>query len=430
MEDRLCIVIMESDEGKRPGTRVFKKSSPNGKLTVYLGKRDFIDHLDHVDPIDGVVLVEKGFIKENKVFCHVLAAFQYGRDDLDVLGLKWRKELFLSSMQVYPPLEENKHPLTRLQQRLIKKLGSDAYPFFFELPPNGPASVTLQPAQGDTAKPCGVDYEFKAYLGSADASRNAVEDKAHKRNAVRLAIRKLTYAPSRPWEQPSVEVSKEFMMSPNKLHLEASLDKELYCHSEEIAVNISIANNSNRSVKKIKVSVRQWADIILFSTAQYKATVAELESEDGCPVGPGFTLSKVYYLKPLLANNKDKRGLALDGCLKDEDTNLASSTWVTDSTQKENMGIIVKYKVKVKLCLGPLGGDLVAELPFLLMHPKPEDDPPPLPIPNVTAENADSEANAGINTDLIRLDGGLEDEDDLIFEDFARLRLRGGETDA
>lgn len=47
---------------------------------------------------------------------------------------------------------------------------------------------------------------------------------------------------------------------------------------------------------------------------------------DGCPVGPGFTLSKVFYLQPLLANNKDKRGLALDGQLKHEDTNLASST--------------------------------------------------------------------------------------------------------
>lgn len=67
-------------------------------------------------------------------------------------------------------------------------------------------------------------------------------------------------------------------------------------------------------------------------------------------------MSKVYYLKPLLANNKDKRGLALDGYLKDEDTNLASSTWVTEATEKETMGIIVKYYVKVKLCLGPLGG--------------------------------------------------------------------------
>lgn len=35
------------------------------------------------------------------------------------------------------------------------------------------------------------------------------------------------YAPSRQGAQPSVEVSKDFMMSPNKLHLEASLDKEV-----------------------------------------------------------------------------------------------------------------------------------------------------------------------------------------------------------
>ncbi|PNI37378.1 ARRB2 isoform 11 [Pan troglodytes] len=38
--------------GEKPGTRVFKKSSPNCKLTVYLGKRDFVDHLDKVDPVD------------------------------------------------------------------------------------------------------------------------------------------------------------------------------------------------------------------------------------------------------------------------------------------------------------------------------------------------------------------------------------------
>lgn len=50
---------------------------------------------------------------------------------------------------------------------------------------------------------------------------------------------------------------------------------------------------------------------------------------EGCPVGPGFSLSKVINVTPLLANNQTKWGLALDGRLKDEDTNLASSTlWV------------------------------------------------------------------------------------------------------
>ncbi|XP_022248756.1 beta-arrestin-1-like isoform X2 [Limulus polyphemus] len=364
------------DQGKHSGIRVFKKSSPNGKITVYLGKRDFVDHFTYVEPIDGVVLVDPEYVKDRRVFGHVLAAFRYGHEDLDVFGLIFRKDLYLASDQLYPPLSnpDKTRSLTRIQERLLKKLGPNAHPFYFELPPHCPASVTLQPAIGDTEKPCGVDYELKAYIA------NTTEEKTHKRNSVRLTIRKVMYAPSKQGEQPNVEVSKEFMMSPNKLHLETSLDKELYHHGEEIAVNVHIANNSNRTVKKVKVSVLQFADICLFSTAQYKCNVASLESEDGCPVGPGFTLSKVYYLKPLLANNKDKRGLALDGQLKDEDTNLASSTIITDPSQKENLGIIVQYKVKVKLCLGPLGGE-------------------------------------GVNcTDA--------QDDDLIFEDFARSRLR------
>ena len=44
---------------------------------------------------------------------------------------------------------------------------------------------------------------------------------------------------------------------------------------------------------------------------------------------------------------------ALDGQLKHEDTNLASSTLIHDPTQKENLGIIVQYKVKVRVESSP-----------------------------------------------------------------------------
>jgi beta-arrestin len=428
-----------SSASKKQGTRVFKKGSPNGKITVYLGKRDFVDHVTHVDPIDGVVLVDPEYLKDRKVYGHVLAAFRYGREDLDVLGLTFRKDLYLASSLIYPQedKENTKRPLTRLQERLMKKLGENAYPFFFELPPHCPASVTLQPAPGDTGKPCGIDYEMKAYVGES------TEDKPHKRNSVRLAIRKVMYAPNKPGEQPSVEVSKEFMMSPNKLHLECSLDKELYYHGETISVNVHIQNNSNKAVKKLKVSVRQFADICLFSTAQYKCTVDEKESEDGFPLGSGSTLSKVYELRPLLSNNKDKWGLALDGQLKHEDTNLASSTLIPDQSSKENLGIIVQYKVKVKLYLGPLAGELVAELPFTLMHPKPEPDPDNKPSTekssssqNIAEEKGEEPSDAAVDTNLIQLDTEdtntptyADNDDDLIFEDFARLRLKG-ETEA
>ncbi|XP_011503646.1 PREDICTED: beta-arrestin-1 isoform X3 [Ceratosolen solmsi marchali] len=411
---------------RRQTTRVFKKCSPNGKITVYIAKRDFVDHISHVDPIEGVVLISPDIAKEKYVFSTVIAAFKYGREDLDVLGLTFRKDLYLSTKQLCPvQVDTQPYEFTRLQERLIKKLGCNAYPFYFELPPHCPASVTLQPAPGDTGKPCGVDYELKVYAVETQ------EEKPHKRNMVRLAIRKIMYAPSKKGEQPSTEVSKDFMMSPSKLYLEASLDKELYHHGENIAVNVHIANNSNRTVKKIKVSVRQFADICLFSTAQYKCTVAEAESENkndcngSIGVAPGFTLSKVFSFKPSLADNKDKRGLALDGQLKHEDTNLASSTIVADPAQRENLGIIVQYKVKVKLCLGTLAGELVAELPFILMHPKPEEEEFTVSTIGTASTH---QSGSGNEANLIQLDDDPEG-DDIIFEDFARLRLKGGESD-
>jgi hypothetical protein len=60
-------------------------------------------------------------------------AFRYGREDLDVLGLTFRKDLFCSTQQIYPPIDDQKKPLTHLQQRLLRKLGPNAYPFYFEV---------------------------------------------------------------------------------------------------------------------------------------------------------------------------------------------------------------------------------------------------------------------------------------------------------
>ena len=94
---------------------------------------------------------------------------------LGVSGLTFRKDLYLASSQIFPLEEANKKSLTRLQERLMKKLGENAFPFYFELPPHCPASVTLQPAPGDTGKPCGIDYEMKAFVG------DSADDKPHKR---------------------------------------------------------------------------------------------------------------------------------------------------------------------------------------------------------------------------------------------------------
>ncbi|KAJ0037129.1 hypothetical protein NL108_017594 [Boleophthalmus pectinirostris] len=433
------------------GTRVFKKASPNGKLTVYLGKRDFVDQVDEVEPVDGVVLIDPEYLKERKVFVSLTCAFRYGREDLDVLGLTFRKDLFVASVQVFPeenpeenpkekpeensqnpqnpeenPQEnpqnpeenpqnrEERRPLTRLQERLIKKLGEHAHPFTFQIPLNLPCSVTLQPGPEDTGKACGVDFEVKAFCAENP------EEKIHKRNSVRLVIRKVQYAPEKPGPQPSAETTRLFLMSDKPLHLEASLDKQVYYHGEPISVNVHVTNNTNKTVRRMKISVRQFADICLFNTAQYKCPVASEETDDS--VAPSSTLCKVFTLTPFLANNREKRGLALDGKLRHEDTNLASSTLLRDGANKEILGIIVSYRVKVKLIVsrGGLLGDLAAsdvsvELPFTLMHPKPPDDPP-----------RDVSDEAPVDTNLIQFD---THDDDIVFEDFARERLIGAKDE-
>uniref|UniRef100_A0A671ML42 Arrestin red cell-like n=1 Tax=Sinocyclocheilus anshuiensis TaxID=1608454 RepID=A0A671ML42_9TELE len=366
-----------------PHYRVFKKSSPNCKLTVYLGKRDFVDHLDHVDPVDGVLLIDPEYLKDRKVFVTLTCAFRYGREDLDVLGLSFRKDLFISSFQAFPPLPEECKPLSRLQERLLKKLGQNAYPFNFTIPQNLPCSVTLQPGPEDTGKACGVDFEVRAFCAKT------VDEKTHKRNSVRLVIRKVQYAPEKPGPQPMVETTRSFLMSDRSLHLEASLDKELYYHGEPISVNVHVTNNSTKTVKRVKISV-----LIFLIYIKHKNSLcfvlAMLCSDQ---VSPSSTFCKVYTLTPTLSNNQEKRGLALDGQLKHEDTNLASSTIVKDVSNKEVLGILVSYRVKVKLVVSR-GGDVSVELPFVLMHPKP------------------SEHN-------------FSQDDDFVFEDFARLRLKG-----
>ncbi|ETE56131.1 hypothetical protein L345_18159, partial [Ophiophagus hannah] len=134
------------------------------------------------------------------VFVTLTCAFRYGREDLDVLGLSFRKDLFLASWQAFPPAEGTPEPLTRLQERLLRKLGANAHPFSFMA--------------------CGVDFEIRAFC-----AKN-LEEKIHKRNSVRLVIRKVQYAPEKPGPQPMAEPSRHFLMSDRSLHLEASLDKE------------------------------------------------------------------------------------------------------------------------------------------------------------------------------------------------------------
>nr|CUU97555.1 hypothetical transcript [Hymenolepis microstoma] len=239
-----------------------------------------------------------------------------------------------------------------------------------KLPTYTPASVSLLLHSSDVGKPCRVDYELKVFVMDEDGSR------AQKRNSVRMIVRKLTFAPDEAGPQPTAEVVRDFLMSLGSLRVEASLDKQKYFHGESIVVNVLVDNNSTKTVKKIKLIVRQYTVICLPNASHYKCNVAEINSEEGFPIWPSQTgWCKVYRLRPLLADNRDKSGLALDGDLKNEDTNLASSTIVPPNSSREAVGIVVQYKVKIRLILGFGLSDVCLELPFILTHPNPEPNP-------------------------------------------------------
>lgn len=68
------------------------------------------------------------------VFVTLSCTFRYGRDDMDVIGIAFRRELYLSTRQVYPPLQDREKGIhSKTQARLLRKLGNNAYPFFFEV---------------------------------------------------------------------------------------------------------------------------------------------------------------------------------------------------------------------------------------------------------------------------------------------------------
>ncbi|CAG09807.1 unnamed protein product, partial [Tetraodon nigroviridis] len=364
------------------------------QITLYLGKRDFVDHVDSVEVVEGAVKVDPSGLNGRKgtwrqtplepvtagrdpkgvslfaVYVYLACAFRYGSEDLDVMGLSFRRDIWIQRVQVYPPTGDNTAK-TPMQEFLLGKIGEQGYAFSFQMPTDLPCSVSLQPGPNDSGKACGVDFEVKAYL--ANAPHN-VDEVIEKKDTCRLMIRKIQFAPATNKSGPKADITKQFIMSDKPVHLEASLEKEIYYHGQPITVNVKIHNESSKVVKKIKISVEQLTNVVLYSSDTYTKTVC-LE-EFGETVNSNSTLEKSFQLTPLLSNNKEKRGLSVNGRLKDGDTHLASTT--LSQGEKEMQGIIVSYKVKVNLMVsggGLLGGltgsDVTVELPLTLMSPKP-----------------------------------------------------------
>ncbi|XP_026324016.1 beta-arrestin-1-like [Hyposmocoma kahamanoa] len=389
--------------------RVFKKSSPNNKLTLYLASRDLVVENGCIDKIQGVLHVDPEYLENKKLFGQVTLTFRYGREDEEVMGLKFCNEAIMSLAQIWPVhCTHDKEPNTPLQEALIKRLGSNAYPFHLELTPLAPPSVQLVPAKQYHGAPIGTSYDVRAYIAER------ADEKISRRNTVRMGIRVLQ-GPGRPilpavlpphspqhalsafahhnvmrlknkaklesdenrrtkrddietaeLPPPRAAVEKPFLLSDGRVELEAWLDKATYSHGESISVSIVVANHSSKTVRRIKTLVVQHVDVCMFSNGKFKNVVAMVRGND--VVIPGQTFTDTYTLTP--HRGVTKNWIALEDSYSKTGASLASTVICnTNSPEDRNVfAIYVSYYVKVKLTLSAMGGDVSLKLPFILTH--------------------------------------------------------------
>ncbi|XP_053601638.1 arrestin homolog [Plodia interpunctella] len=389
--------------------RVFKKTSPNNKLTLYLASRDLVVENGSIDKIQGVLHVDPEHLENKKLYGQVTLTFRYGREDEEVMGLKFCNEAIMSLAQVWPlHCNHEREPNTPLQDALIKRLGANAYPFHLELTPLAPPSVQLVPAKQYHGAPIGTSYDVRAYIA------DRADEKVSRRNTVRMGIRVLQ-GPGRPMPPASLPphsphhtlgalahhnvlrlknkakmgpdenfrpkrseienmesappraiVEKPFLLSDGRVELEAWLDKATYSHGESINVSVIVANHSSKTVRRIKTLVVQHVDVCMFSNGKFKNVVALVKC-GGTPVMPGQTLTDTYTLTP--HRGVTKNWIALEDSYSKTGASLASTVLCNNTPEDRNVfAIYVSYYVKVKLTLSAMGGDVSVKLPFTLTH--------------------------------------------------------------
>ncbi|XP_047362068.1 phosrestin-2-like isoform X1 [Vespa velutina] len=385
--------------------RVYKKSSPNSKLTLYLASRDLIVNDAKIDKLQGVLLVDPEYLQQKRVFGQITLTFRYGREDEEVMGLKFCNEAVMCVSQLYPPYSGPDHHdiVTPLQDALVKRLGSNAYAFTMEITPLAPPSVQLVPAKEYTGAPIGTSYDVRAYVADRP------DDKLHQKSTVRMGIRVIqrTTKPPLPCLTmysvptstippriqinktristneileddenigPQAAIEKPFILSDGRVGLEARLDRAIYAHGDSITVHVNVNNNSSKSVRRIKVFVVQHVDVCMFSNGKFKNVVAIVSSQEGCPIGPGTSLKKCYTLKPIKGSSKN--WIALEDSYTKAGATLASTIICPGNGPEDRnvFAIYVSYYVKVKLIISTIGGDVSLKLPFTLTHTNTDPD--------------------------------------------------------
>lgn len=137
-----------------------------------------------VSPLRGVLFVDPKYVVGHRLFCQLTLTFRYGREDEEVMGLKFCNEAVIALTQIWPRIDDDPLPeLSPLQEALLDRLGVGAHAFSIEVGVVAPPSVQLIPAKQYSGAPIGTSYDIRAYIA------DQADEKIQRRSTVKLGIR-------------------------------------------------------------------------------------------------------------------------------------------------------------------------------------------------------------------------------------------------
>lgn len=130
-----------------------------------------------------MLFVDPKYVVGHRLFSQLTLTFRYGREDEEVMGLKFCNEAVIALTQIWPRPEDASADLSPLQEALIERLGVGAHAFSIEVGMEAPPSVQLIPAKQYAGAPIGTSYDIRAFIA------DQADEKIQRRSTVKLGIR-------------------------------------------------------------------------------------------------------------------------------------------------------------------------------------------------------------------------------------------------